>query len=894
MQNPVFSAVNQKQSQWFMEPLEARRLLTYGPSMTVIGLDRAIADFPSITGSGETVVIVDTGVDYNNPSLQGSGGAGFGPGHKVVYGYDYVDNDPNPFDGNGHGTGVSGALAADPFNLDGFQYQGVAPGVNIIMLRTDDGTNRRSINEGRVQQALDWVIGSINGGNPYNIVGINISNGWSRYLDPVADPVYGNELATLAGDGIFIGTVSGNSGGNNPVGIELPGADPNAYATGSTNVSGQISGFTQRGPLLDLLAPGENITVPYYSPTDSSLHYVDYATGTSFASPQVVGAAALLKQVDPTLTPAGILAILQSSGSDVADAATGTTYKELNVDAAIGMDYSQAHGGINNHAQASAQVLTFTGSTAPFTAEVDNQRLLIAEADYYKFSISQLSAMDITLTTTASSTPGMQLLNSSGLAIATLDGNDSIVLSAGTYYVKLSAPRSTIAGTYTLRIDQTPDDGAGNHTPTSAEAIALNDDGNGHLVGSVANNTLFGGTPDYYSFTLNGTADVNININYGGSDFPAGQLLASDGTPIDSFGSGGESTQLQSGQYLVKLSSDTTLQQTYGLTISASPVTTVATTFNPTASANSIAYTVGGTLDMAYYDTGTTHLMFVTRAPGGAWGTPQVVDSHPDTGLYTSMVIDPNGLPNIAYFDGFNGDLKFAHYTGSTWQIVTLDSAGSVGLYPSLAYNGTTPSIAYYARSSGDLRFVTLGRRGWAISTIASTGDVGRYPSLALNPVNKLFSVGYENTGTGFLNYAAQNGTGWSISVADDTLRLGSAWVSLAFTSSGTPAMSYDDTYNSALKYTILSGRTWLPEGVAGRRQPGLYTHLRFLPRSTTPQIIYNNPTNNDVVSAQLSRSGWSNTPIATGGGAWLSTAFNGSVLTFALQQGSVLNVSDM
>src|SRR3972149_8014834 len=59
-------------------------------------------------GEGIKIAIIDTGIDYNHPDL-----FGFGPDGKVVGGYDYVDNDKEPLDTNGHGTEVAGIVAAN-------------------------------------------------------------------------------------------------------------------------------------------------------------------------------------------------------------------------------------------------------------------------------------------------------------------------------------------------------------------------------------------------------------------------------------------------------------------------------------------------------------------------------------------------------------------------------------------------------------------------------------------------------------------------------------------------------------------------------------------------------------------------------------------------------------
>src|SRR6266542_4013790 len=107
-----------------VEALEGRRLFAWGQYPQLIRQDDAAAEFPTITGAGQTVAIIDTGVDYNQSYL----GGGFGAGHKVVGGYDFEDNDADPMDTYGHGTNVAGIIAANPYTYNGEQYQGIAPG----------------------------------------------------------------------------------------------------------------------------------------------------------------------------------------------------------------------------------------------------------------------------------------------------------------------------------------------------------------------------------------------------------------------------------------------------------------------------------------------------------------------------------------------------------------------------------------------------------------------------------------------------------------------------------------------------------------------------------------------------------------------------------------------
>ena len=75
-------------------------------SIPLIGAD--IPRSQGFEGNGIKIAIIDTGIDYNHPDL-----FGFGPTGKVIGGYDFVDNDEQPMDTNGHGTEVAGIIAAD-------------------------------------------------------------------------------------------------------------------------------------------------------------------------------------------------------------------------------------------------------------------------------------------------------------------------------------------------------------------------------------------------------------------------------------------------------------------------------------------------------------------------------------------------------------------------------------------------------------------------------------------------------------------------------------------------------------------------------------------------------------------------------------------------------------
>jgi hypothetical protein len=305
-----------------VESLEARRLLSAASNWSLqdqlIGLDKATQDYPTITGKGETVVLIDSGgVDYNNPIL----GGGFGSGFKVVAGFNFEDGNSNilPSGNFPHATGSAGQVAANPHIVNGQLYQGVAPGVNLVVLLADTTSE--------AQSALNWIITNR---TQFNIVAAN-------YVDPMSGIDVSDltsQLQTLRADNIFVAGAIGNYGPSEGYAVQ----DHLIYLVGSTDLDNQISSFTPRGSAVDMVAPGGNVDITWYANGQSE---DTISSGTSWAGPQVVGAAALVRQVDPSATPDQILSILQHSATWIYDSVSNQSYPELNVDAALRLTYQE-------------------------------------------------------------------------------------------------------------------------------------------------------------------------------------------------------------------------------------------------------------------------------------------------------------------------------------------------------------------------------------------------------------------------------------------------------------------------------------------------------------------------------------------------------------------------
>jgi hypothetical protein len=239
----------------------------------------------SLDGRGVHLYIVDTGISPHDE---------FGS-RLVDSGFDAIQDGQGTADCHGHGTHVAGTAAG--------AVSGVAPGATLVPVRVLNCTGSGSVSN--ILQGLDWIM--TNGRHP-GVVNLSIGSNVSSALD--------NAVTRLTGAGFTVSVSAGNS--NADACTQSPARAPAALTVASSAANDARSGFSNFGRCVDLFAPGTAIS----SASATDPHGWSTLSGTSMASPHAAGAAALLLQERPKLTPAQVAAqmLYQATPSRITDA----------------------------------------------------------------------------------------------------------------------------------------------------------------------------------------------------------------------------------------------------------------------------------------------------------------------------------------------------------------------------------------------------------------------------------------------------------------------------------------------------------------------------------------------------------------------------------------------
>jgi serine protease len=249
---------------------------------------RAPQAWPTSTGVGALVAVIDTGVQRDHPDLGNT---------RLTGGFDFVGNDPietgdedtDPDDGNGHGTHVTGIIVGD---RDGDGITGVAPGARVMPLRVLDDSGSGYTDD--TVKAVDYAID-----HDADVINLSLGDFFPLQSKLIGDPAYRDALERAVEHGVVVVIAAGNNG--LPY-CENPDVAGMLCVGGVDNQPARAMAYSSYGSNVDLMAPGGSCGDTSSTDILSSVINSGYDTycGTSQAAPHVAGVAALLVSLGVT------------------------------------------------------------------------------------------------------------------------------------------------------------------------------------------------------------------------------------------------------------------------------------------------------------------------------------------------------------------------------------------------------------------------------------------------------------------------------------------------------------------------------------------------------------------------------------------------------------------
>jgi subtilisin family serine protease len=295
--------------------------------------------WPTTTGDpGVVIAVIDTGVDVTHPDLAGV---------TVVDPRNEIWNSTDTADDNGHGTHVAGTIFARDDN--GLGISGIAPASTLMPIKVLDGNGSGFVSD--VLDAVDWA-------RTHGADIMNLSLGGSLTHDQIAmaQPTFTAARAA----GILVVAAAGNDGSQF---MSYPAGLQGVVSVGAVDDHDVAADFSTHNRGVDISAPG----VDTLSTIDGAY---DRLSGTSMATPHVVGVAALIWAARPSLSVAELEAVLRTSSVDLGDPGRDDYYGSGRIDAAAALtaavpdplpDLEPAPGPVG------AFEATFTSPSAPVT-----------------------------------------------------------------------------------------------------------------------------------------------------------------------------------------------------------------------------------------------------------------------------------------------------------------------------------------------------------------------------------------------------------------------------------------------------------------------------------------------------------------------------------------------
>lgn len=231
------------------------------------------------------VAVVDSGIDNKHDDLID---------RIDRRGYNFVEDNQDIFDWDGHGTAVSSIIAAQTDNRLGIAGVNGQTPVKILPLKTIDIDGYGYVSD--IIKAIDYAIEA-------EVDVINLSMGSDRYSD-----IENEVIQKAINRGISVVASAGNEGDSR---YYYPASYPGVISVGAIDRQGNPAKFSNHNDQVDVVAPG--VEIKTCRPGNS----YDCLNGTSFSAPMVAGTAAMLKSLDQSLQPGAICKIIQETSCDL-------------------------------------------------------------------------------------------------------------------------------------------------------------------------------------------------------------------------------------------------------------------------------------------------------------------------------------------------------------------------------------------------------------------------------------------------------------------------------------------------------------------------------------------------------------------------------------------------
>ncbi|MNM23432.1 Serine protease AprX [compost metagenome] len=319
-------------SRIYLDRIKRASLNVATPSIGAAAVRRSAG----LDGRGIRIAVLDTGV-YPHPDL-------IRPVNRIAAFKDFVNHRSRPYDDNGHGTHIAGDAAGNGWSSRG-KYRGPAPRAGIVAVKVldEDGFGYDST----IIKGIEWCIARR---KRLKLRILSLSLGGPA-LTPCHDDPLCQAVERAVRAGLVVVIAAGNAGPGRGT-IESPGTSPSAITVGAVDDrrtvwqgDDRVTLFSSRGPAAgrickpDLAAPGESV-ISLRAPgsaLDRELPYLRVGTryftlsGTSISTPIISGAAALMLQRNPSLTPGKVKMLLKRNAFRLKESRRAVGSGEVNV-----------------------------------------------------------------------------------------------------------------------------------------------------------------------------------------------------------------------------------------------------------------------------------------------------------------------------------------------------------------------------------------------------------------------------------------------------------------------------------------------------------------------------------------------------------------------------------